>query len=263
MNNDAILRVDEFIRSINVNKNSPHAVFLGAGASLSSGVPSAGACVNEWKRAIFVTNNPTMKELVSEQSIASVQRRIETWLKANGHWPDAGRDDYSFFIERCHPIPEDRRKFFEPWIRDARPHVGYQLLCILAQAQIIRSLWTTNFDTLVSKAAAATSLIPIEIGIECQDRAFRQPLTTELPCVSLHGDYRYDELMNTETELQKQEQVLKASLVETLKSQSLIVMGYSGRDPSVMAALDEALCCEGSTKLYWCGYSESPAKEVD
>ena len=257
-----ILRVDEFVRSINVNKNSPHALFLGAGASLTSGVPSASACIDEWKREIFVTNNPNSKELVSEQSIPAVNRQINSWLKSNGIWPNDEQDEYSYFIERCHPIPEDRRKFFEPWVRDARPHVGYQLLCLLAQAQIVRSLWTTNFDSLVAKAAAATSLIPIEIGIDSQHRAFRQPSLTELPCVSLHGDYRYDLLKNTEEELREQEQKLKASLIETLKNQSLIVMGFSGRDASVMRALEQGLCCEGNSKLYWCGYSDRPRGEV-
>ena len=258
----SILKVDQFVRSINVNKNSPHAILLGAGASLSSGVPSAGQCVSDWKKEIFVTNNPVTQDLVAEHSVTAVQRRIDTWLKANGHWPAEGVDDYSYFIEQCHPIAEDRQKYFAPWIRDARPHVGYQLLCILAQAQIIRSVWTTNFDSLVSKAAAATSLAPIEVGIESQNRVIRQPSTTELLCVSMHGDYRYDDLKNTEQELQAQEVVLKKALIDTLSTQSLIVMGYSGRDASVMAALEEALCRKGPTKLYWCGYSDSPNSET-
>ena len=258
MDVQAILKIDQFARSINVNKHSPHAILLGAGASLSSGVPSAGQCVGDWKKEIFVTNNPLIQDIVAEHSVKTVQRRIDTWLKANGHWPAEGVDDYSYFIEQCHPIAEDRRKYFAPWIRDARPHVGYQLLCILAQAQIVRSVWTTNFDSLVSKAAAATSLTPIEVGIESRDRIIRQPSTTELLCVSMHGDYRYDELKNTENELQAQELALKKALVETLATQSLIVMGYSGRDASVMAALEEALCRNGPTKLYWCGYSDTP-----
>lgn len=258
------LQVDEFVRSINVNKDSPHALFLGAGASLSSGVPSAGKCVGQWKRDIYVTNNPTMKDLVAEQSIVTVQNRIERWLRENGHWPREGEDDYCFFIERCHKIAEDRRKFFEPWIRKANPHVGYQLLVTLAEAQVFKSVWTTNFDTLVSRAvAAATSdLTAIDVGIDCSDRAFRLPSSKELICVSLHGDYRYDQLKNTVEELQSQEQALKNSFVNTLASQSLVVLGYSGRDASVMDAIKQAICSEGNTKLYWCGYGDGPSTQV-
>ena len=76
----SILKVDQFVRSINVNKNSPHAILLGAGASLSSGVPSAGQCVSDWKKEIFVTNNPVTQDLVAEHSVTAVQRRIDTWL---------------------------------------------------------------------------------------------------------------------------------------------------------------------------------------
>ena len=261
--NVPILKVDEFVRSIRVNRASPHAIFLGAGASLSSGVPSAGRCIDEWKRDIFVTNNATLKELVSEVTLPSTLRRIDNWLQQNGYWPPDDKDEYSHFIEKCLPISEDRRKFFEPWIRDARPHVGYQLLCLLAQAQVIRSVWTTNFDCLVARACAATSVTPIEIGIDCQRRLFRQPSNTELVCVSLHGDYRYDPLSNTETELQEQEEQLKASLIETAKTQSLIVVGYSGRDQSVMAALDSAVAdTSAPTKAYWCGFSDKPAESV-
>lgn len=262
MPDSKILLVDEFVRSINVNKNSPHALFLGAGASLSSRVPSAGDCILEWKREIFVTNNPTLKDSVAELSIPSVRQRIDNWLKANNHWPKDGEDDYSFFIERCHRIAEDRRKFFEPWIRTAKPHVGYQLLAILAKAQLFRSVWTTNFDGLAARAAQSQNLTPIEIGIESKARTFRQPSTTELPCVSLHGEYRYDLLKNTKDELQEQEECLIDSLVQTLKTQSLVVAGCSGRDVSVMKALEKAICCQGPTKLYWCGYSDTPSAEV-
>jgi len=262
MDDKSILQVDAFVRSINVNQTSPHAIFLGAGASLSSCIPSAGQCVEEWKREIFVANNPTMKDSVSEQSILSVQKRIDGWLQANGCWPEEGVDDYSFFIEQCHPIPDDRRRYFEQWILTARPYIGYQLLCILAQANIIRSVWTTNFDTLVVKAAAMASIVPIEIGIDSKDRVNRQESSTELLCVSMHGDYRYDDLKNTGDELKAQERQLKRKLVDTLGEQSLIVMGYSGRDASVMAALEEALCKPGNTKIYWCGFSDTPSDEV-
>ena len=35
------LSLDAFVRSVGVRRNTPHALFLGAGASISSGVPSA------------------------------------------------------------------------------------------------------------------------------------------------------------------------------------------------------------------------------
>ncbi len=142
------LEIDTFVRSIGVNRGSPHALFLGAGASMSSGVPAAGACVWQWKKSIFCTNNPGLEEQVAELSLPAVQNRIARWLQVNGFSPDEDQDEYSYFIEKCLPIADDRRRFFEPWVRKARPHVGYRLLCLLAEAGLFQDIWTTNFDGL-------------------------------------------------------------------------------------------------------------------
>ncbi|MDL1981277.1 MAG: SIR2 family protein [Deltaproteobacteria bacterium] len=257
------LEIDAFIRSVGVNRKSPHALLLGAGASMSSGVPSAEACIWQWKKSIFCTNNPGLEEQVSELSLSAVQNRIGRWLQVNGFFPIDGQDEYSYFIEKCLPITDDRRRFFDPWIRKARPHVGYRLLCLLAEAELFRSIWTTNFDGLVARAAADFDLTPIEVGFDCKERAFRQPERNELVCISLHGDYRYDKLKNTKKELQTQEDELRAALISTLKTHSLIVNGYSGRDTSVMDALRAAILQEDVRgKVYWCGFTDEPSREV-
>jgi len=258
-----IFEIDTFVRSIGVNRGSPHALFLGAGASVSSGVPSAGACIWQWKKSIFCTKNPGIEEQVSEISLPAVQDRINRWLHVNGFSPDEGQDEYSYFIEKCLPIADDRRRFFEPWIRKARPHVGYRLLCLLAEAGLFRSIWTTNFDGLVTRTASDFDLTLIEVGFDCKERMFRQPERNELVCVSLHGDYRYDLLKNTSEELQSQEAELRAALIFTLKTHSLVVIGYSGRDRSVMDAIRTAVLQDDvKGKIFWCGFSDDPPEEV-
>jgi hypothetical protein len=57
-----ILRIDEFVRAVGVNKSAPHALFLGAGGSITSGIPSAAMCIWEWKRDIFLTKNPGLED---------------------------------------------------------------------------------------------------------------------------------------------------------------------------------------------------------
>ena len=105
-----ILELDAFIRSVGVNRNSPHALFLGAGASISSGIPSAGMCIWEWKRDIFLTNNPGLEPQFTELSLPSVQQRIQRWLDAQGRYPESGlAEEYSYYIEQCFPISEDRQ----------------------------------------------------------------------------------------------------------------------------------------------------------
>jgi len=174
---DLVLPLDAFIRSVGVNKATPHALFLGAGASISSRVPSANKCIWEWKRDIFLTNNPGLESQFSELSLPSVQRKIQRWLDAQGGYPLLGTpEEYSFYITNCYSISEDRRLYFQEKIKTATPHVGYKLLCSLAEMQIVRSVWTTNFDGLVGRAAAGFAVTPIEVGIDCQDRLFGQVL---------------------------------------------------------------------------------------
>lgn len=262
MAENLILPLDTFVRSVGVNLATQHALFLGAGASVSSGVPSAKECIWEWKRSILVTKDPNLEGQLSELSHPSVQSRIQKWLDQEGIYPSAGSiDEYEFYIEQCYPSGEDRRAYFQGKIRSARPYVGYRLLAHLAQDDLVRSVWTTNFDRLTVRASADFDLTPIEVGIDCQDRLPRVPSKGELLCISLHGDYRYDLLKNTREELQTQETELRRALIEELRNTSLIVTGYSGRDQSVMEALKDAYTEQGTGTLYWCGYGDDDIPE--
>jgi hypothetical protein len=120
---DFRLALDAFVRSIGVNKASPHAFFLGAGASMSSGIPTAGRCIWEWKRNIFLTNNPGLEGEFSELTLPSVQERIQRWLAAKGYLPLDDPEEYSDYIKRCFPIPEHRRRYFQELVQKAKPHV--------------------------------------------------------------------------------------------------------------------------------------------
>ena len=254
---DTVFQLDAFVRSIGIRRTSPHALFLGAGASISSGIPSAQTCIWEWKRSIFLTNNPGLEEQFTELSLPGVQRRIQEWLDKQGRFPaENSSEEYGFYIEHCYPIADDRRAFFQDKVKGAKPHIGYRLACHLAQAGVVRSVWSTNFDSLMARAAANFELTPIEVGIDSQGRIIRQETQGDLRCISLHGDYRYDELKNTPQELQNQETALRSSLTEEARNTSFIISGYSGRDSSIMEALQAAFGQQGAGSLYWCGFSD-------
>lgn len=251
--NDAVLPLDAFIRSVGVSRTTPHALFLGAGASITSGMPSAQMCIWEWKRNIFLTNNVGLELQFSELSLASVRRGIQRWLDRQAIYPANGApEEYSVYIEACYPIRDSRRSYFQEKVRIAKPHIGYQLIGILASQAIIKSVWTTNFDQLVSRAAATSSIMPIEVGVDSKHRVNRTPKTGELLVVSLHGDYRYDQLKNTADEIRNQERDLESGLIEELKDSPIIVLGYSGRDESIMSAFSRGVEQRGVGSLYWC-----------
>lgn len=111
---------------------------------------------------------------------------------------------------------------------------------MLAENEIVKSVWTTNFDGLMLKTAHSYGLVPIEVTLESQDRIFRNDTDKELLCIALHGDYKYGPLKNTETELDNQSEVLVRALTHEIEKRNFIVLGYSGRDNSVMDALERA-----------------------
>jgi hypothetical protein len=230
---DSILSLDAFVRAIGAARLTSHALFLGAGASISSGMPSAQMCIWDWKRSIFLTNNIGLESQFSELTLASVQARIQRWLDRQGLYPEAGdSDEYSVFVESCYPIPDSRRAFFQEKVRHANPHIGYRIIGFLAKQGLIRSVWTTNFDQLASRAVVESQLTPVEVGIDSKHRIVRPASSGEVLIVSLHGDYRYDALKNTQQELQDQERELEQALVRELTNTPTIVCGYSGRERS-------------------------------
>jgi hypothetical protein len=76
--------LDAFIRSVGINSTTQHGLLLGAGASISSGVPSAASCIWEWKRAIFLTRNPGLETQFAELSLPAVRAKIQRWLDDRG-----------------------------------------------------------------------------------------------------------------------------------------------------------------------------------
>ena len=260
---DLHLPFDAFVRSIAVRRTSPLALFIGAGASVSSGIPSALDCIKEWKRDIFLSKNPDLREQFRELTVPSVLERIQRWLDQQGIYPpDGDASEYSFYIERCYPISEDRRLFFQSKIASARPNSGYELLALLASRQRVSSVWTTNFDGLTSRAASASHVPVYEVGLDSVDRLTRYTVADGLLAVSMHGDYRYDPLKNTAEELQRADAKVRQHLITHLRDTSMLVVGYSGRDESVMTTLKQAYQKPGPGALYWCGYADIPSVSV-
>lgn len=258
-----ILPLDAFIRSVSVNAQVGHMLLLGAGASISSNIPSAANCIWQWKRAIFLSNHPGVEDSFDELSLPSVQGKIQSWIDQQPGYPmDGAASEYGFYIERCYPVVDDRRAFFQRHIQAARPSIGYRLAARLATPGLIHSVWTTNFDGLMSRALGDTSITPIDIGLDSSVRTLRPDRAGELPCIALHGDYRYDDIRNTDGELQRLDEELRQSLIDRATSKPLIVLGYSGRDTSIMEALTACYSRPGAGVLYWCGYGDGPPPEA-
>lgn len=249
------LKFDEFLRSLKQNKDTTHSLFLGAGASVESGIHSATDCIWDWKHEIFLSQNTSLGKFFKNIRVEQVQTAVQNWLDAQKTYPTLNSDEeYSYYAEKAYPIEDDRRKYFQHLTENKSPSLGYHLAAMLAETGWIKSIWTTNFDGLILKTAHQYKLTPIEVTLESQGRIYRTDVENELLCVTLHGDYKYGALKNTISELDAQSETLINALKHELTKRNLIIIGYSGRDKSLMAALKEAYSQPGAGRLYWCGY---------
>ena len=62
--------------------------------------------------------------------------------------------------------------------------------------------------------------------------------------------------------MQNQDETLRSKLLDYLSDKNLIVIGYSGRDNSLMESLKETYSKPGAGILFWCGYGNSPSNQV-
>lgn len=263
MEKTIILDYAAFLRSFKRNIDVPHSLLLGAGASISSGVQSANDCIWEWKKDIFLSKNVNSSEYYKNVKDNAVRKSIQKWLDNAGEYPALDSpDEYSFYAENAYPIAEDRRKYFGDLTENKEPYIGYKLICLLAAHNIIKSVWTTNFDGLIVRAAHQSRLTPIEINLDNVERIHRTQSSKELLTIALHGDYKFSTLKNTSLELDAQDCIFKEHLSSYHLDKNLIVLGYSGRDKSLMNALEDAFTRKGAGRLYWCGYGQDINPEV-
>jgi len=263
MNEDLRLDYDAFLRSFKRNTDVTHSILLGAGASISSGIQSAYDCIWEWKKDIYTSKNINSSKFYSNFKDDSVRKSIQKWLDAQGEYPELdSNEEYSFYAQKAYPIDEDRRKYFLSLIENKEPYVGYKLLCLLASKNIVSSVWTTNFDGLMVRAAHQNNLIPIEVTLDNADKILRNQSTKEIITIALHGDFKFKTLKNTSKELDSQNEIFIDHLSNYHIDKNLIIIGYSGRDQSLMLAIHSAFKRKGSGRLYWCGYGNSISKEV-
>ena len=261
---DLYLDFDAFLRSIKQNLDGSFGVLLGAGASITSGIQSANDCIWDWKASIYQTLSGNQQNLVDPKKSDRSKTIIQKWLDSQIDFPRAGSsEEYSFYAEKAYQIEADRIKYFQNLCQDKTPYIGYKLLCLLNKYGIVKSIWSTNFDGLVERAAQQANITPIAINLDCVNRIYRTESCKELLYIALHGDYKYSTLKNTAKELDSQHTDFVAAMCRYFVDKNLIVFGYSGRDKSLMDALTKAFTDKGAGRLYWCGYGANITPEVE
>lgn len=219
--------------------------FLGAGASAAAGIPTATDMVWEFKQLLLVTQRGVPRSAVADLSNPAITDRLQAYIDASERFPKLGADlEYADLFEAAFPSEGDRRAYLDGKMKGAQPSYGHMALATLMRARLARLVWMTNFDPLVADACAkiygATGPLS-SIALEGADQAAPLINSERWPIeIKLHGDFRSARLKNTSDELRQQDARLRKALVDACQRFGLIVVGYSGRDASIMESLEEA-----------------------
>ncbi|HAS6388981.1 TPA: hypothetical protein I7251_08135 [Vibrio vulnificus] len=214
--------------------NPNFTLFLGAGASVTSGVRHAGNLIDEW-RDTYSDMYPTKK--------------IE-----DEHWYNTATE-YSELFELLYDQPSQRREFIESCVKDALPSWGYIYLANLLKHNVFNTVFTTNFDDLINEACYSFSsdLKPLVSAHDSSISSVR--LTSPRPkIIKLHGDFLFDNIKNTVRELESLEDNMRSKFRQYASEFGMIVIGYSGNDRSIMETLNTLLRYDNNFPhgIYWC-----------
>ena len=247
---------EQLIRNFSVMRGEID-IFLGAGASIQSGIPTGGDLVWQFKREIFCSEQKYSRELYKDLQLNSTRELLQDYFDEQGQCPAAhSPDEYSYYFERCYNSRDARKRFIESVVSGKNPSIGYLCLANFITSGHVKNIWTTNFDELLESAIKMINIrFPLAVCSSANQDSIAI-LNPEYPVIcKLHGDYRYDKLQNTTSELRSLEEKLQAFSYQQLLKKGLIVIGYSGGDESVLSFLkiilpNRTFCQKGYSGLF-------------
>lgn len=228
-----------------------YSLFLGAGASVTSGIKTAVELVDRWREEVyerFSTENYTDKKTAQQ------------WLNEHARdWYETS-NEYSSLFEKKFDLPSQRRRFVEEQVDKKLPSIGYAYLVELFDKRCFDTVFTTNFDDLINEAFYQFSA---ERPLLCaHDSSIKGvSITSSRPkIIKLHGDYLFDGIKSSLNETESLEVNTKEKLIEFTKEYGLIFVGYAGNDKSIMEVINFLLKQEDYLRngIYWCHRKNDP-----
>lgn len=228
--------VGDLIRSFKTCDGN-YAFLIGAGSSKPAGVDTAGELIGQWREERYEQRDPDAD--------------FETWVEDMESDVPEG-DEYGFWFKQRYPTREGRRRFIRDLVADAEPTFGHIVLAALMEGEdaYVPHTLTPNFDDLLYDAFYKffenRPLLIDHNAIVPQFQLTKDRATI----IKLHGDYLYDNLQNVNTDTL--EENMAEALSRTLQEYGLIVVGYSGRDDSIMNVITDDEFDISDYGVYWC-----------
>lgn len=241
------------LRLLVIRPEGPDVVFLlGAGASVKSGVPPAAQVAEMALRRAYCRENGH-----SDDDPRVVRSDWMTWAEGlewfNRDAPLA--DQYPAILERLLQPREERREFFLKLLgQRTQPSKGYVALADLVFKGWVKTILTTNFEELAFEACRATPMPWIQIVRTPSEAGLISTAPAYPQVIHLHGSVEHYTDQNIESETRSCHPSLRVQVVPLLRDHPLVVIGYRGAEPSIMADLLAEGARDGNYRrgMFWC-----------
>lgn len=219
--------------------------FLGAGASRTSGMPTATDLLWDLKRKYYcATENQKIENHDVDKRI--VRNKIQSYLDGKGFPPSFSPDEYSFYFDLI--FSDDRAAQQKYIFEQLAPNkinlnFGQRALAALLASRRSRVIFSTNFDEVVETAySRITGRVLHPFHLEGPYAALTALNAEQFPLYAkLHGDFRYQSIKNLPEDLKRNDEQIQKCFLAASTRFGVIVSGYSGRDSNVLEMFRTAL----------------------
>lgn len=268
-----VLEIKEIEFRQHVAQNGQHLMwFLGAGASRSSGLPTATDLTWDLKLRYYCAQE-NQDIVAHDVSNRAVQARIQSYMDSRGFPPLWDSKEYSFYFELL--FGKDyaaQQKYLSKALATEKVSstIGHRALAALLHLGLARIIFTTNFDEVVESAYASISGKSLTtFHLEGSYAALDALNAEKFPFYAkVHGDFRYQTVKNLTEDLIHNDREIQKCLVAAAVRFGMVVSGYSGRDGNVMTMFREAIEQNNSFPhgFYWTvpriSRVEAPVREL-
>jgi len=218
-----------------------YAFLLGSGVSSDAGIPTGTEV--RW------TAVGDLYRVETGCAETSDHDGLQGWLEETGR-ADLG---YSDLLELITPDQGTRRDYLAKHFEGVAPGPTHEALAELAARGVVRVFVTTNFDRVMENALRARGIEPIVVTSDADLEV--APAREHVDCYVLkpHGDYLQQTIRNTPAELAELEPGITRALQEIFDRYGIVVVGYSGGDEAIGAALRGRRSRYG---MYWVARGE-------
>jgi Tfp pilus assembly protein PilF len=227
------MSAEEFVRRLHAameEEDSRFVFFLGAGCSISSGIPDAGTLVrSRWLPRLMQVQTGREDNLLE-------------WARGTfpAFTPETASQFYGQIIDTLFLNAHSRQQEIERLTAGKDPSFGYAVLAQLMAherfGQRANVVLTTNFDDMVADALYVyTNKKPLVISHDSLVGFIRVTGTKPL-VLKLHGDARLSP-RNTTLETRELDEPVRHALSNLLAETGLIFVGYGGNDTGITSIL--------------------------